>query len=72
MISDALIEDLFNYHPPTKNQILSMEILRDSAKSLARVVNEVVPDGADKSAAIRLLRQCVQISNAGIILNGKA
>ena len=70
MLSDTIIENLFSYHAPTPNQVLSMEILRDGAKSLARTINEVVPDGADKSAAIRLLRQCVQISNAGIILNG--
>lgn len=69
-ISNAALDSLFEYHAPNEDQIADMKLLRTDAKILARTINKVVPESADKSAAIRLLRQCVQISNAGIVLNG--
>lgn len=69
-ISNETLDSLFEYHAPNDDQIADMKLLRTNAKTLARTINNVVPDSADKSAAIRLLRQCVQISNAGIVLNG--
>lgn len=69
-ISNNTLDSLFEYHAPTDDQIADMDLLRTDAKILARTINKVVPESADKSAAICLLRQCVQISNAGIVLNG--
>ena len=69
-ISPSTLDSLFEYHAPNENQIADMNLLRTHAKILAHTINNVVPESADKSAAIRLLRQCVQISNAGIVLNG--
>ena len=69
-ISNDTLDSLFDYHAPTQDQVSSMNVIRNRAKDLARVINVEVPNSADKSAAIRLLRQCVQISNAGIVLNG--
>lgn len=69
-ISDAALDSLFEYHTPNEDQIADMKLLRSDAKILARTINKVVPESADKSAAIRLLRQCVQISNAAIVLDG--
>jgi len=71
-IAGERINNLFNYHTPTDPQIAQMQAIRQHAKLLAHMIDVHVPDGADKSAAIRLLRQCVQISNAGIVLDGKA
>ena len=68
-VSDK-VDNLFKYHAPNEFQILQMQDIREHAKQLAMSIEMHVPDSADKSAAIRLLRQCVQIANAGIILNG--
>lgn len=69
-ISNQTLDSLFDYHAPTQDQVDSMEIIRSRAKFLAKAINDEVPESANKSAAIRLLRQCVQIANAGIVLNG--
>ena len=65
-----LLESLFDYHKPDDSQVDAMEHIRSMAKFLAVAINNEVPESADKSAAIRLLRQCVQSANAGIVLNG--
>ena len=69
-LSNETLDGLFEYHAPNEDQIADMKLLRTDAKILARTINKVVPESADKSAALRLLRQCVQISNAAIVLDG--
>lgn len=63
------IEDLdhqFVYHPPTPDQIPLYGELREAARQFAHVVNRCCPDGADKSAAIRKIREAVMTANAAI------
>ena len=69
-LSNETLDNLFEYHAPNEDQISDMKLLRTHAQLFARTINKVVPESADKSAAIRLLRQCVQISNAAIVLDG--
>jgi hypothetical protein len=71
MIDDAEIESAFTYHAPTGSQPARYVLVRDTAKALARVINECCPDGADKSAAIRKLRECVMTANASIALEAQ-
>ena len=40
--------------------------LRDAARSFAQVVRDETPAGADQTAAIRKLRECVMTANAAI------
>lgn len=63
------IEALFTYHAPTADSLRGLVEVRSAAKTLALVINDNVPDCADKSAAIRLLREAVMTANAGIVLN---
>ena len=63
---DAQIKNWFMYHPPTEEQRVAYEELRAGAKALAYLINTHVPDGADKSAAFRLLRETLMTANAGI------
>lgn len=63
------IEKLFTYHAPTPDSIERLKIVRDTAKAMVGVINIYVPDCADKSAAIRKLREAVMTANAAIVLN---
>ena len=63
------IERLFTYHPPTEESIEKLKKVREAAKNLATVISEKAPESADKSAAIRLLRESVMTANAAIVLN---
>jgi dUTP pyrophosphatase len=62
------IDELFTYHPPTDDQKPRYTALRLQANVLAHRINQSCPDGPDKSAAIRLLRECVMTANASIAL----
>lgn len=65
---DAQIEQWFTYHPPVGNQAERYTQLRGKAKELARVIAACCPPSADRTAALRLLRECVMTANASIAL----
>lgn len=65
------IENWFTYHAPNEAQLEGYQVLRDNAKSLAHLINKYCPDGADKMAAIRKLRECIMTANAGIACGGQ-
>lgn len=65
----AGIRDLgnrFTYHPPRADQIPLYEQMRARTRELAEWVNEVVPDGREKSLAVTHLEEAVMWANAGI------
>jgi len=62
--------NVFSYHAPQDDQPQKYEALRAKALELALLIDESVPDCADKSAAIRQLRECIMTANAGIALKG--
>ena len=68
--AEEIIADLFTYHPPTPTANQSYETIRDAAKHLALVIWKNCPYGADRTAAIRKLRETVMTANAAIALNG--
>lgn len=68
-LSEEDIDKLFTYHAPTEESKRKLQLVREWARSLAKVINYQVPDCADKSASIRLLREAVMTANAAIVLN---
>lgn len=60
------IENWFTYHTPREDDLAKYSVIRNTAKSLAHVILDNTPPGADQSAAIRLLRECVMTANAAI------
>lgn len=60
--------EMFTYHRPNEGQTTRLQELREGALKFAILINERVPDGPDKSAAIRKLRECVMTANAAIVL----
>ena len=65
------IDNVFSYHAPTPEQIPKYAALRAAAKQFAGVLFEICPPSADRSAAIRKLREAVMTANASIALGGK-
>lgn len=65
------LDNWFTYHAPTPEQLASYDAIRKTAKVLAYVFNENVPESADKTAAMRSLRLAVMQANAAIACGGK-
>lgn len=62
------IDRFFTYQPPKDDQPERYGKIRAAAKALAHVINDNCPESADKTAAIRKLREAVQTANASIAL----
>jgi hypothetical protein len=60
------IECNFTYHAPKPGQPEIYQDIRTLAKELALDINEVVPEGREKSLALTKLEEAVMWSNAGI------
>lgn len=71
MITEENIENWFTYHTPDAKQQEAYVNIRSAAKVLARIILANTPVGADQSAAMRKLRECVMTANAAIACDGK-
>ena len=61
----------FTYQTPSQADVLNMGAIREQARQLARTIVRSCPPSADRSAAIRHLREAVMTANASIVLGGK-
>lgn len=68
----AYLDDVFEYHAPDAPQIEAYRQIRAAAKALGLVLLTCCPASADRSAALRKLREAVMTANASIALNGRA
>lgn len=66
MATQRELDNWFMYHPPTTEQLASYEKIRAAAKKYAEVVNCCVPDSADKTVAIRKIRESVMAANLAV------
>lgn len=71
MVETNNVDKVFKYHAPTQGQPEKYEVLRESAKQFAKKVLENVPPCADRTAAIRKIREAVMTANAAIALDGQ-
>ena len=60
------LDNWFTHHVPSTDQIGSYTTIRNKAKELAELFDSVVPDCADKTAAVRHLRETVMVMNLAI------
>lgn len=65
------LREMFIYHAPAEGQVHYYQMLRESAENFARVIERYVPKCADRSAAIRHLREALMTANAAVALKGK-
>ena len=64
-----VIEDNFTYHSPKDGQPAMYQAIREKAKELAYLIDELVPDSREKSLAMTKLEECSMWANAGIARN---
>lgn len=64
------IEIWFTYHAPKGDQQERYVRIREKAKELAKVIAECAPMCADRTVALRKLRECVMTANAAIACEG--
>lgn len=63
---DGEIMQRFTYHAPKGDQPARYEKMREQARELAFVINDLVPECREKALAITKLEECVMWANAGI------
>lgn len=70
-MTDQQLEDIFSYHAPTPDQLPKYEAVNKAFLECAKVVNEIAPDGAGKTVAIRKLSDARMACNASVALEGR-
>lgn len=63
------VDTIFTYHPPHPDQVPKYTAIRDGAKAFAAILMEHVPECADRTDAIRKLREVVMTANAAVALD---
>lgn len=67
---EAWLKDVFSHHVPDHGDQLAYTSIRDSALSFARVIIRNTPKCADRTAAIRKVREAMMTANAARSLKG--
>ena len=65
------IHELFTYHAPKPGQPEKYQALREKAKELALLINELCPESREKSVAITQLQLANMAANSAIAIHGE-
>ena len=65
----AKIENNFTYHAPKDGQPEKYQAIREKAKELAYLIQDLVPPSREQSLAMTKLEECSMWANAGIARN---
>lgn len=71
-MTEAEIKDLFTYHAPTPEMTAKFLVVRDAIEKAALAIDSQCPPGADRTAAMRKLKEAHMTANASIVLEGKS
>lgn len=64
------LKNRFDYHAPKDDDVRrAHENVRESCGGMARIFNEILPDGREKSTAISKLEEAMFWANAAIARN---
>jgi hypothetical protein len=66
---NAQLENNFKYHNPKEGQPEKYDALRNKAKELAYLIEELCPNSREKSLAITKLEEASMWANASIARN---
>lgn len=66
-----IIDNWFSYHAPDAVAATLYNDIRAAGLACANVINQSCPDSADKTAAIRKLREAIMTANASVACGGK-
>lgn len=65
-VSDTELRHRFTYHPPTQDKVMVHSRLRERAYEFAKFINDTVPEGPDKTLALRKIEESVFWANAAV------
>ena len=65
------LDHVFQYHSPNEEQIKSYSVIREAARGFAECILNECPSSADRSDALRKVREAVMTANASIALDGE-
>jgi len=68
-MSNPYIENNFKYHSPKEGQPEKYTAIREKAKELAYLIDELCPDTREKSIALTRLEEFSMWANASIARN---
>lgn len=71
LADDASIKEMMSYHAPDEDQKLAFTNIAAAAIIFANVLRANVPDCADRSHALRCLRDARMWANSAVALKGK-
>lgn len=69
--ASATVDDAFQYHQWTPEQVASGQRVREALAQAVKVIIEEVPPSADRSVAIRKIREARMDANSAITHNGR-
>lgn len=67
-ITPENLDNVFSYHRPTPDQAQRHESVKVAARAFASEVLRLAPDCADRSAALRHVREAMMTTSAAIAL----
>ena len=72
LTDEEVLEEAFRYHPPegSSAKTRAYATIRASGRALALTILQSVPRCADRTAAIRKVREAVMTANAAVALDG--
>jgi hypothetical protein len=70
MSDGEILRELFSYHPPTPATLPKFAAINQAAKNFAEIVLQNCPPSADRSDAIRKIREARMTANAAVALGG--
>lgn len=65
------LEVIFAYHAPKPGQPEKYTVLREKAKELAKMIQDLCPGCAEQTLAIRKVEEAIFYANASIAREGK-
>lgn len=68
--SEAWIDDVCGYHNLTDSGLVAVANIRRGTAAMLRVIDENCPSCADRSAAVRHVRDAMMTANAAVALQG--
>lgn len=68
-VTDDELEKRFGYHRATPETIDKHQDIRGNFLSLAKMLNELLPEGREKSLAFTTLQEAAMWSNAAVACN---
>lgn len=65
------LDAAFTYHAPTGDQVTDLQAVTIAGRTFAATILAHVPPSADRSTALRLVREARMWANSGIVNFGK-